>query len=349
MKTLKKLYNLFYEKTKFNAEKKHLFIYLAQGTRKGGSVVALLESIYPEYKKLGLKMMEEKVEKALVFMEEGGLNTAEAFFQSGLFSSTDKTAFEAIAKTSMDDAFEHLISTNKSKNEFKYAIMMLFTPVLFVLMGYIIFMPEIRGFAESLLEPVNAVSSTKIELPYYFKDRTIFVIGFFTILSIAIGANYIVERLKITNPALLFKYIKLIEREFIVNNFTLIMQLMNSGLSLENAVEVIRKETKDPLAIRILGDAQKDAMLGYSFSHTIEKYISDYATISFLKSGEKTNQIEASLDMILDHNKLLYEKTIARLVVWLPLTGEIMMTIILLIPLIEIINTTTIKAMNFTV
>ena len=125
--------------------------------------------------------------------------------------------------------------------------------------------------------------------------------------------------------------------------------MMNSGLSLIDAIHVINVNTKDILTKRILSEVERSMEKGEDFSIALEKYVTDYATIAYVKSGEKTNQIENSLGMIIAHNEHLHEKSIARMVVWLPLVGEIIMTIVLLWPLIDILKVTTIGAMNFTI
>jgi len=344
-----KIYELYYKTFKFNLEKKHLLIYLTQGVKHGSSVAELLESILHEYEKTKMFKMHDMITKTIYYMEEEGLETGDAFFNSGLFTDSEKITFNAIAKSSIDQAFEQINKQNKYRNDLKYAISMLVLPVLFVLLGYIIFMPEIKSFAESLLEPVNSVSTTKIPLPAYFSDRTIFVVAFFSIILISFAFYYFVEWGKKNNPRLVFKSLKLLEREFVLNNFNVILQLMNSGLSLSRAVETINKDPKCVLTKRIFGEAEIEMNNGNSFSSVIEKYLTDYATIAFLKSGEDTNQIESSLSMIISHNEVIHQKTISRLVVWLPMAGEIVMTIVLLLPLLDILNTTTIGAMNFTV
>lgn len=343
------IYRLYFKKVLFKKEKRHLLIFLEQGIKHGASTDSLLSSILPEYERIGLVEMYNIVMRTLFLMEDEGLNVGEAFHKSGLFTESEKMTYNAISKNSISSAFEQILQQNKYKNEFKYAILMLIVPVLFVLFGYIVFLPEIKDFTLSLLEPVNAVSKTPIPIPSYFSDRTIFVVSFFSIIFFSGMFLYLVEYLKKNNPKLLFSFIKLIEREFVVNHFSVILQLMNSGLNLSDSVSVVMEDSDDALVKKILGEALEEMKEGHDLSYTVEKYFSDYATIAFLKSGEFNNQIEGSLGMILSHNKLLYEKLIARLVVWLPLAGEMVMTLVLLIPLLGILQVTTVGAMNFTV
>ncbi len=343
------LYKIYFNKILLKRTKKHFFIYLSQGIKHGSSISSLISTIKNEYKKIKMFQMYEILKDTLYKMENDGLDIGDAFYLSGLFNESEKTTFNAISKKSINSAFEQIIKQNKYKSEFKYALLMLVTPVLFILFGYIVFLPEVKAFTLSILAPVNAVSSTAIQIPAYFNDRSIFVISFLSIIFISGFIIYLVEYLKKNNPKILFSFVRLIEREFIVNHFSVLLQLMESGLNISDSVEVILKDSNDTLAKKILGDALADMSNGYDFSHTIEKYFSDYATVAFLKGGELNDQIESSLSMILSHNELLYQKLISRLIVWLPMAGETIMTVVLLIPLLDILKTTTVNAMNFTV
>lgn len=339
----------FYIFTQFKHDKKHLLLYLSQGLNHGSSSVQLLESIQDEYRKRNMHVINKMINDSLDFMEVDGLELGESFFKAGLFSSAEKTTYNAVSKASPSEALEHINKQNKYKNEFKYAILMLIVPVLIVLLGYLVFMPEVKAFALEMLEPINSVSKDPIPMPSYFEDRTVFAVAFFSIVLLAFGANSLVGWGRRNNPHALFRSIKLIEREFVLNSFTLLEQLMKSGLSLSRAVDVIVNDTTDPLIKRIFSEIHKRGEMGDSMTSVLENYLTDYATISYLKSGEKSNQLEASISMALSHNEVLHEKLVSKLIVWMPLAGEMVMTIVLLLPLLDIIMLTTSGAMNFTI
>ena len=339
----------FYKLFKYKHDKKHLLLYLSQGLNHGSSATQLLESMADEYDKLNLTVMLEMVEKSLFYMEKEGLELGDAFKEVGLFDPSEALSYAAISKSSPAEALEHINKQNKSKNEFKYAILMLIFPVSIVLSGYLIFMPEVRDFALQMLEPINSVSSKKIPMPAYFEDRSIFAFGLLSILSLGVLANYLVHIGRHKYQRILFKSIKLIEREFILNNFTLLMQLMKSNMSLNRAVEVVLEDTKDPLTKKIFSDTEAAFEAGDSMSSVLEHYLSDYATISYLRSGEHSNQIESSLAMAISHNEILHKKLVAKLIIWMPLAGEMLMTLVLLLPLLDIIMLTTSGAMSFEV
>lgn len=342
---LKKIYLA----TRFKHDKKHLLLYMSQGLVHGSSNTKLLESMQMEYRKRDMDVMDRMVTIAIDNMEVKGYELGEAFYSAGMFSSAEKTTYNAVSKSSPSEALEHINKQNKYKNEFKYAVLMLIFPLSVVLSGYLIFMPEVRAFALDMLEPINAVSKDPIPMPAYFEDRTIFAVGLISLLSLAFGAHWLVDWAKKNNPAGLFASIKLIEREFVLNSFILLSQLMKSGLSVSRSVEVILENTTDPVVRRIFTEIKEHGELGGDMSDVLDRYLTDYATVSYLKSGENSDQIEASINMALSHNEILHEKLVSKLIVWIPLAGEMMMTLVLLLPLLDIIILTTSGTMNFTI
>lgn len=342
------LYEYLYSLRMLKREKKNLLIFLSLGLEHGSSPMLLLETKFKEYLGLDNFFMATKIRLALDNMETDGMDLGQSFVVAGIFSSSEALIYQAISKRSPSDALEYINSSNKHHSDFKYAISMLIFPVVAVLIGYIVFMPEIKDFTLQMLEPVNSLSTTPIPMPFYFEDRTIFVLALMSLLGTAGSVYAFVSYLKVKNPKILFKTFKLFEREFIINSFTLIEQLMNSGLSLVTSIEIIVTHTEDPVLKKIYSDVLIDFEEGNSLSSSLRKYLSDNTTLSFIVAGESSNMIEKTVKTSLAYNELLHKKLIAKMLVWLPLTGEMVMTIVLLLPLLEIINLTTSGAMNFT-
>lgn len=339
-----------YKKTKFWSERFHLFTYISQGLRNGGTTKELLQSILIEYQKEKKVYMSKMIENTLYQMEEMGSTDAEAMQKAGLITIMELRSVEHISKSEPYKAMNFLNNRMKNENNIKWAVGMLFFPTILVLLGYIIFQPELKDLTLQLLEPVNSVSKKAIEIPSYFNDRGAFLFYFGLVLAAMFSFFGFVNYLEKNNIPLLFKLFKIKEREFIINNFEIFLSLLKSGQSPMRAIELLSDSNNTFIAKKIFGEMRLGLQEGDLYMHEIlSAYKVDSATVSYLRSGEENNFLIESIQSIVDYNNERYEKLVKILTKTLPLIGEIIMTIAILLPLIDIINTTTIGTMNFEV
>lgn len=339
-----------YKKTKFWNERFHLFTYISQGLRNGGTTKELLQSILIEYQKEKKVYMSKMIEDTLYQMEEMGLTDAEAMQKAGLISIMELRSVEHISKSEPYKAMNFLNNKIKNENNIKWAVGMLFFPTILVLLGYIIFQPELKALTLQLLEPVNSVSKKAIEIPTYFNDRGTFIFYFGLVLATMFSLFGFINYLEKNNIPLLFKLFKIKEREFIINNFEIFLSLLKSGQSPMRAIELLSDSNNTFVARKIFSEMKVGLQEGDLYMHeTLSAYKVDSATISYLRSGEENNFLIESIQSIVDYNNERYEKLVKILTKILPLIGEIIMTIAILLPLIDIINTTTIGTLNFEV
>jgi type II secretory pathway component PulF len=339
-----------YKKLKFGTDRYHLFTYISQGLRNGGTTKELFQSILIEYQKSKNEYMTEMIEETLYHMEELGATDAEAMQRAGLITTMELRSVEHISKSEPHKAMNFLNNKSKNENNMKWAVGMLFFPTILVLLGYVIFQPELKAMTEQLLEPVNSLSKTPIEGPEYFNDRTVFA-GFLT-LTIVIMASFFgfLSYLQKNNIRLLFKLFKIKEREFVLNNFEIFLSLLKSGQSPMRAVELLSDQNNDYISRKIFGDIKNGLQEGDKYMHEVlSEYGLDSATVSYMRSGEENNFLIESIQSIVDYNEERYEKLVKKLTKILPLIGEIIMTVVILLPLIDIINVTTVGTMSFEV
>lgn len=343
--------NLYIYKTfLFKRERFHLFSYIAQGLRNGGTTKELLQSINYEYKKSKRMYLYTLIEQTLDNMEQYGMSDAEAMRAAGLISYMELQSIETISKSEPYKAMQFINEKTKNQNNLKWAIGMLFFPPLLVILGYLIFQPELQTMTMSLLEPVNSISSKKIEIPGYFNDRTFFGTLMIGMLFIMGSIFYIIEYLKKNNIKWLFQTFRIMEREFIINNFEVLLSLLKSGQSPMKAIELLSSNNTDIVSKKIFLEI-KDAILegDKNIYEVLSEYGVDSATVSYIRSGEMNNYLIESVSMALDYNRERYEKLVKILSKTLPLIGEILMTIILLKPLLDIITVTTVGTLSFEV
>lgn len=347
---IQKIKYLLYKRTLFSSERFHLFTYISQGLRNGGTTKELLQSILIEYQKEGKVYMSQMIEETLYQMEELGFTDAQAMQSAGLISVMELRSVEHISKSEPYKAMNFLNNKSKNENNMKWAVGMLFFPVILVLLGYIIFQPELKALTLQLLEPVNSISKKPIEIPDYFHDRTTFMAYLGLVLVCMFSFFGFINYLEKNNIPLLFRLFKIKEREFVLNNFEIFLSLLKSGQSPMRAIELLSDNNNTPVSRKIFSDMKQGMQEGDLFMHeTLSKYKLDSATISYLRSGEENNFLIESIQSIVDYNTERYEKLAKQLTKVLPLIGEIIMTIAILMPLIDIINVTTIGTMNFEV
>jgi len=346
---IKKIENFIYVNLKFKKEREFLFTYLSQGLRNGASSKELLDSILIEYYRNKKYRMIKYLEDVIENMEDFGYSDIESMYRSGLISEIELHSIENIAKEELHKAMDFINTKTRNENSLKWAVGMLFFPSLLVILGYIIYQPELKALTEQLLSPVNNVSTEAIKIPEYFHSRTVFIQIFVGIIFVMASFFLVIEYLKKYNIKLLFKIFRITEREFVINNFESFLSLLKSGQNRMRAVELLSVKT-DKVSGTIFTDMKTSLREGdVPISEIFLKYGMDPATISYMHSGERNNFLEESIEMILSYNIEKYDKLVKRLTKVLPLIGEIVMTLIILIPLIDIINVTTVGAMNFKV
>jgi len=343
------LKEIIYKKLKFKKDRFFLFTYLSEGLRNGSSISELLETISISYKDSN-KYLYKYISDILYYMEELGMSEPEAFKEAGVISNEEFFAIEQIFYSEPYKALEYLNTKTSSEDNLKWAIGMLFFPTILVLIMFLIFQPELKDFTEQMLEPINSMSKKHIDIPEWFKDRTIFGTYLFALISFITALFLYINYLKKNNIKLLFKLFKIKEREFILNNFEIILSLMKSGQSLMRSIEIISEQKNDPVSYKIFSEIKDSMKEGDKFMYEVlNEYGIDSATISYLMSGQKNNTLIKAIESVVNYNKSRYDKLIEKLTKYMPLTGEIAMTLILLLPLIDIINVTTIGALNFEV
>lgn len=348
MQFLRELKFAVYKHTKYKFDRYHLFVYLSQGLRNGSTSKALLSSIQEEYRDENNIYMYGFIKETLRLMEEEGFSDGESLNLSGMISKVEFRALESISKSSPHEGIEYINERAKKSNDLKYAIGMLFFPTIIVTAGYLIFQPALREMTIALLDPVNSVSASPIPIPPYFEDRTVFGLMFAGMISLVAGIFFGVDFLKKNNPKVLFKWLRLTEREFVINNFEVLLSLLKSGDSPIEAIRILSEDDSDPITKRIFSEIKQSFEEGENSIHRVlKRYKMDGATLSFIRTGEKENFLEESVKMALSYNQKKHEKMVASMVVWLPLVGEIMMTLVLLKPMLDIIIVTTGGALQF--
>jgi len=336
-----------YKKTKFKKDRFLLFTYISEGLKNGSTFLELLKTINDSYRENN-HYMYDYVSKTLYSLEELGDSEAESLYKAKIISIEEKISIENIFNSEPYKAMDYLNRKSKNENNLKWSIGMLFFPTILILILYIIFQPELQAMTNQMLSPVNDLSLTKIEVPAWFQSREIFIELLAIVLFSMFSIFAFVEFLKRKNIPLLFKLFKIKEKEFILNNFEVIQSLLVSGQSLMKSVELLSDQNKDIVTKKIFLEIKHGMQEGDKFMYEIlKKYNVDYATISYIMSGEKNNGMAVSIASVVNYNRARYDLLIGRLSKILPLIGEIIMTFIILLPLISIINVTTIGVMNF--
>jgi len=161
---------------------------------------------------------------------------------------------------------------------------------------------------------------------------------------------YSINMVKRFKPTKFFKFFRLAEKEFIVNTFSALINLRKSGKSYIQSYKILSETTKDILTRTFYLKIYEASKEGNNASLYLigKEYNMNKFNLSYLKIGTVNNDLDTTIETIYDYNLEIYQKQIKRLVKFLPLIGEIIMTIILLKPLIDIIMVTTVGAMDFT-
>jgi len=339
--------NFIYKLIKFKKDRLHLFTYISQGLKNGSTMTELLDSISVSYNHNNSRMYKYVMD-TIYNMEELGESESEALYHAELINEEEKQSIEHIFSSEPYKAMDYLNTKTSNEDNLKWAVLMLFFPTILILILYIIFQPELKEMTEQMIAPVNDLSKNDIPVPDWFQNRDLFIKYLILTLGLMFGLFGFVEFLKRKYPKVLFTLFKIKEREFVLNNFEIILSLLKSGQSLMRSVELLSNRKTDHISSKIFNEIKKSMQEGDSnISEILSKYNIDSATVSYIMSGERNNSMIESIKSVVDYNRNRYDSLIKKLSKYLPLLGEIAMTFIILIPLIDIINLTTIGVMNF--
>ena len=347
---LSNINDYIYKLYRFRVERFQLFTYIAQGIRNGSTIKELIQSIIPQYRKRGSLKMEAMLHEALYRMEEMGSSDIKAMQEAGIITEDEYLAIESIANEDPYKAMIFLNEQSRNENNLRWAIGMLFFPTIFVLTLFTIFQPEMKAMTMEMLEPVNSISKKLIEAPWYLQDRSVFAGALAGSIAFMLSIFGSIHYLQKNNIPLLFKLLPIKEKEFVLNNFEAFLSLLKAGVSEMRIVEILSERGKNNVAKTIFKNAREKISTGEStLSEVLENYNIDPATIAYIKSGEDNNFLMEAIQSVVDYNRERYNKMVSKMSKMFPLIGEIIMTIVLLLPLIDIINVTTIGVLNFEV
>jgi hypothetical protein len=341
-------YNTFVRKK----ENEFIFLYLSKGLRNGIGFSSLLQVLISQYEQTlndnrWNKYTLDDLNSLHLDITENGISVVDALFENNFLSASDREILKYSEKIYI--GLEYLLTNNKTYNDMTWAILIFFLPALAVSTGYLIFQPEMKEFIYEMIKPIQNYSSTKFEVPPMFQDRSQFLILNFILYGTFISSFILIYLLKRFKPSFYFKYVPLAQSEFIVNNFSSIKNMLKTGTSLGKVFKTLKNNSSDKNSIDIFSELDEKLSKGdTSIYTTFEKYGFDRANISYLKIGAITGSLSKTLDVLVDYNEEKRVNTSKLMLKILPLSGEILMAIILLKPLIDIIVLTTTGVLNFT-
>jgi len=348
-KKINKIFDYITKITIIRQNKQLILSYLANGLKRGNNLLTLIN----KYKETLNDNKEEKVIKNILnkindIIDSQGTNTPDILYKVGLL--TEKEYIIVSNYNELHLGLEVVLKMNKQKNNFNMAILLFLFPPFLVTIGLFIFQPELKSFAYSVLQPINEQSTTMIRIPSYLETRTAFglsILGFILFYSFII---YSIEFIKKYYPEKYFLFFKLSEKEFIVNTFSALLNLRKSGKSYTQSYKILKDTTKDTIVKKYYSEVYELTKQGkiQAIYEISKKFNMSNFNLSYFKIGVLNNDLDNTIDTILEYNEEKYNKQVARLVKFLPLIGEIIMTLIIVKPLIDIIMVTTVGAMNFT-
>lgn len=346
-------YNIFVYLAKKNVIRQHkplLLNYISNGLKQGNNFLTLIE----QYKSTLSNTQEEKIIISLLdnIINNIGINTtntSQVLKEVGLLN--DKEFIIVSNYTNLYTGLDLILNLNKQKNNFNLAILLLFFPPFIVTILLFIFQPEIRDFAYNALSSINEYSTTKITIPVYLEDRYFFGYTILFIIFLYSSILYFINYIKEKHTYTFFRFFRLSEKEFIINTFSSIRSLRESGKSFTQSYKILSSTSKDIIIKKFYNEVYEQSQQGnkkalYDIS---KKFNLDKFNLSYFKIGILNNDLESSINTILEYNEIRYEKQIKFLIKVLPMIGEIIMTIIIVKPLIDIIMVTTVGAMKFTI
>lgn len=344
---LQNLFSIIYILVQFKKDRNNFFLYMSIGLKGGTNISQLLETYIRENKNEDMYFVPylEKMQKEL---KEEGSKFSEVLRDVGMIDGDEFILFENI--NSAHQVLDYLVEKRKDQDSIRYALGMFFVPTILATIGFLVFQPEVKAWVEEMLLPINQYSTKLIEVPPMFQDRSTFFLMFLASTGAMLGVIFGLKLLRDKNPRAYFNLFKLGQSEFLVNSLSTVIRLKDAGVTYGVAFRMLSENSVDKtqkMFFKTLNDNFEQGQV--SVHQVLRAYGFSKDVISLIKIGELNSNLDATIELAYEHSKKNYEKKIKKMSMYMPLLGELFMTLTIIIPLIEIIAVTTIGTMGFQV
>jgi hypothetical protein len=202
-----------------------------------------------------------------------------------------------------------------------------------------------------MLEPIRSAGGTPPPIPHYLIDNTTYIVWNSVFFTIVIGATVTMFIIKRSFPRYYLRIIPIIEEEYIMDILKSIKAISaGGGINLSNAAKALSNGEGDNIKRLLLETiVQRTAKGQEKISDVLEEFGANYNTISSLKIGEDSRDINIGLNIALDDLESRYNRDISFFLKASMWGGQLGMIAIAGKPIIDIMLLLSVGQLNFQV
>lgn len=305
------IYSSFRKFIKFpEADKFYLLNYIKAISNSGQDEKLSVKNKIYEYRKRQkwfLVFMLEEVKREI----EKGKRFAVALKSAGIINDRE---FHILitSKGRLSLGIDKIIETSSKSHKSKAAFFLLVLPPSIMLLILLFSHGFVKGVLENMLEPIRSAGGTPVKIPDYLIDPTTYTyvtVAYFFIMFSIILAYFLIKRFK---PKIFLKIIPIIEEEYTLDILTSLKTIMSGGgINISNAAKALANGEPDNIKREIFSSLVEATSRGKKeLSSILEEYNVNYNTISSIKIGEDSNNIDIGLNIAIDELEKRYERDI---------------------------------------
>jgi len=330
-----------------NNEKFYLLNYIKAISNSGqDEKVSIKNKIY-EYKKRKkyfLAFILEDVKSKI----DIGLRFAVALKSAGVINDREYHIL-ITSKNGLAAGIEKIIETSQKSHKSKVAFMLLIFPPSIILLALLFSHDMVKGVLENMLQPIKSAGGTPPPIKEYLIDPTTYIyinsVYFSTIILFIVG-YFIVKKYY---PKQFLKMIPIVEEEYTLDILKSLKTVMSGGgINISNAAKALANGEPDNIKKLLFEAVVESTSKGKKeLSSVFEEFNISYNTVSAIKIGEDSNNIDIGLNIAVSELEERYNRDInlfLKICMW---GGQLAMIGIAGKPMIDIMLLMSVGQLNF--
>jgi len=216
------------------------------------------------------------------------------------------------SKGGLAAGIEKIIETSQKSHKSKIAFMLLILPPSIILLALLFSHDMVKNVLENMLQPIKSAGGTPPPIKDYLIDPTTYIYVnsiYFTTLILFIVAYFVIKRFY---PKQFLKFIPIIEEEYTLDILKSLKTVMSGGgINISNAAKALANGEPDNIKKLLFETIVERTARGQKeLSNILEEFNVSYNTVSAIKIGEDSKDIDIGLEIAVSELEERYNRDI---------------------------------------
>lgn len=328
-------------------EKFYLLNYIRAISKSGQDEKKAVANKLYEYKQRKKFILEHILKKVKVEVDKGK-SFADALKTSGIINDREFHILRT-AKGSLANGIDKIIETNQKSSKSMAGFLLLFIPPSIMLLTLLFTHDMVKDVLNAMMNPIVSSGGTPPPMADYLVSNTMYIFFNSVYFSILIGGIVGMQIVKNYYPKKYLKIIPIIEEEYVMDILKSLKAITTGGgINMANAAKALSTGESNNVKYLLLQKIVERTSLGKEkISEVFEEFGANYNTISALKLGEDSNNINLGLDIAIEDIETRYKRDIKFFITSCMWGGQLGMIGIAGKPMIDIMLLMSVGQLNF--